>query len=217
MTTVLQHARFQVVSSVDRSRQQLLADEANMTQLLKSQPWNSVIVYISGHGEGIDGQNYFVPISAPDSNSAGPGDLLSIAQIRRDLDPVASTGSLAIVLVDTCRSEARPDAHPMFPDADQAVLVNYSASPGQSAYAGSRGMSAWSEHFVSLAETQPTLGVDQLVLFANRYTSWQSATSDKVQIPVLYGRFPSKVPPFASAYAAVSQARDVPALRRNAQ
>ena len=146
MTSVLQHAGFRVVSSVDRSRQQLLADEANMAQLLKSQIWSSVIVYISGHGEGIDGENYFVPTSAPDSRSARPDDLFSIARIRRDLYPVASSGNFAIVLVDACRSEAGANAHPMFPDADQAVLVNYSASPGQSAYAGSHGMSAWSAH-----------------------------------------------------------------------
>ncbi|MGD0108464.1 MAG: caspase family protein [Rhodopila sp.] len=201
MVALLSRAGFQIITSANRSQQQLLTDERAFLQRLMAQTWRSVIVYISGHGVGLNGQNYFVPADAP-GNPVGDADLFPIARIERNLHPLVESGMFGMILVDACRSDAGVAAHPMVAANTQGVPVNYSTSPGKTSFDSDRAMSAWTERFVTVAERYPWLGTDQLVMYADRYTKWQSAASLRVQTPVLYGRFPARVPPFGQVIAA---------------
>ena len=70
--------------------------------------------------------------------------------------------------------------HPMVAPDNQDVLVNYSTSPGSTSYDSPEGMSAWTERFVTISGAYPWLGIDQLVMYPDRYTKWQSAASLRI-------------------------------------
>jgi len=177
MIALLHRTGFRVVTSFNLARQQLLADENNFRQLLQNHPWSLIVVYLSGHGIGLQGQNYFVPADAPDASTVAASSLYAIATIQQILRPSVSAGGLAIVLVDACRSGVGTTTHPMVAPDNQDVLVNYSTSPGSTSYDSPEGMSAWTERFVTISDAYPWLGIDQLVMYADRYTKWQSAAS----------------------------------------
>ena len=196
MVALLRRAGFRVIASSNQARQQLLTDESNFLGLLQDHTWSLVVVYLSGHGIGLRGQNYFVPADASDANTVAASDLYPITRIQQILRPSVSAGAFAIVLVDACRSGTGTTTHPMVAPDNQDVLVNYSTSPGSTSYDSPEGMSAWTERFVTISDAYPWLGIDQLVMYADRYTKWQSAASLRIQVPVLYGRFPARVPRF---------------------
>jgi len=191
-------AGYKVLVSHNQSHDQILADEAGFRRELGGQTWDSVIVYISGHGVGLRGGNYLVPRGAPAVEEIKPTDLLSISQIASDLDPVADAGTFALVLVDACRSN--PEFVPVSPlkVEEHNVLVNYSAAPGSYSFAGDIGMSFWTQRFVEIADVYPGLPTDRIVQYANAYTRWQSRTSLRVQSPVLVGRAPASAPMFGT-------------------
>jgi hypothetical protein len=191
-------AGYKVIVSHNTSRDRLLTDEAGFRRELAGQTWNSVIVYISGHGIGLHGENFLVPIDAPGINGIKPADLFDISRIASDLDPIADAGAFALVLVDACRfnPEFAPDA--LSRVGERGVLVNYSAAPGSYSFAGDIGMSFWTQRFVELADAYPGLPTDHIVRYANAYTKWQSETSPQVQSPVLVGRVPASVPMFGT-------------------
>jgi hypothetical protein len=196
MVALLHRAGFRVITSINQARQQLLTDEDNFLRLLQDHAWSLIVVYLSGHGIGLQGQNYFVPADASDAITVAAPSLYAIARVQQILRPSVSAGAFAIVLVDACRSGTGTTTHPMVAPNDQDVLVNYSTSPGSTSYDSPEGMSAWTERFVTISDAYPWLGIDQLVMYADRYTKWQSAASLRVQTPVLYGRFPAQVPRF---------------------
>jgi hypothetical protein len=196
MTVTLRRAGFHLLSSTNRSRQQLLADEGVFRQELAQQAWTSVIVYVSGHGAGLDGANYIVPTDSPSSTAIRPADLFALSRIAEDLRPLADGGTFAIVLVDACRSDAGSTPHPLLADDGQGVLMNHSAAPGGVSFDDDNGLSAWTERFIAVADAHPEVGIDQLVLYANRYTKWQSEASLRIQEPILYGNLPARTPPF---------------------
>jgi hypothetical protein len=206
MTRVLERGGFQVFTSFNRTRAQLLADEAQFLAQARGSDPRSVIVYMSGHGIGMDGRNYFVPADAPPSPQVGVGDLLDIAEIQQKLALAIRPGTFAILLVDACRSTAAGKAQALFASRDLGIPVNYSTAPGNRSYDSEEGMSAWTKRFVSVADSFPWLGIDQVIMYANRYTKWQSATTQQQQTPVLYGRLSTAVPPLGTQAAPRSYA-----------
>ncbi|HEY0183407.1 MAG TPA: caspase family protein [Rhodopila sp.] len=213
MVALLSRAGFRVITSYNIPRRQLLADEDTFARLLAERPWRAVVVYMSGHGVGLQGRNYFVPVDAPNAKAPVAQDLLAIADVQQILRKSVSRGSFGIVLVDACRSAAGGEGHRMVAADDHDVLVNYSTSPGSTSYDNPGGMSGWTQRFVSVSNAYPGLGIDQLVLYADRYTTWQSAASLRVQTPVLYGRFPPTVPRFGWQQA-MAIGTEVPVLQQ---
>ncbi len=193
VTALLRHAGFQVTNSYNLTYQELLSAEAAFSRALTNSAWRAVIIYFSGHGMGLQGQNYFVPVDAPAADRIFASDLYPIARSQQILRSLVAGGTFGIVLVDACRAGTGKSTM-VVPD-NQEVLINYSTSPGGTSYDSLNHMSGWTERFVAVSGSYPGLGIDQLVMYADRYTKWQSAASLRFQTPVLYGRFPAHVPP----------------------
>ena len=83
MVALLRRAGFRVIASSNQARQQLLTDESNFLGLLQDHTWSLVVVYLSGHGIGLRGQNYFVPADASDANTVAASGLYPITRISR--------------------------------------------------------------------------------------------------------------------------------------
>ncbi|HXE18778.1 MAG TPA: caspase family protein [Castellaniella sp.] len=187
MAATLRRAGYQTLISSDLRLDQLKADWASFRHQVSRQAWRSVIVYFSGHGVAVGISNFFVPTNAPGAGY-GPADLFAVSEVVQALAPVSASDSCVTVLVDACRAQSGKAGSALVAEPAGAVLVNHSASPGATSFDDDYGMSAWTERFVTVADTFPDAPVDQILEYANRYTSWQSEASRRVQNPVLYGR-----------------------------
>ena len=194
MTRLLQRAGYRVTVSADRGRAELLRDAVAFRAALAQAPTRVALIYVSGHGVSLAGRNYLVPADAPGPASIRAEHLLALDELVRILDPVDAAGGCAALLVDACRSLAGTGMQTLVGEPPRRILVNHSTAPGGTSFDGDVGMSAWTQRFVTVAEDFPDAALDQLLLYANRYTRWQSETSQRVQVPVLYGR-PAVPPP----------------------
>jgi hypothetical protein len=193
----------QVLVSYNRSLAQLQADRAAFRKQMTSKPWQSVVVYISGHGVGAQQGSFVVPADALRSSAVQRENLLEVAAIAQDLDSAAPASAYKIVLVDTCRTASKavsevPSGTAPLTAVPQGVSVNYAVSAESKAFQGESGMSAWTERFVVLAEAYPYLEIDQFVKYANRYTDWQTRTMAGTQHPVMTGTQRTKAPPLST-------------------
>jgi hypothetical protein len=187
MTATLRRAGYQTLVSSDLQLGQLKADWESFRHRISRQAWQSVILYFSGHGVAVGTSNFFVPTDAPGAGF-GSTHLFAISEVIRALEPVAASGGCVTVLVDACRAQSGKEGSKLVAEPAGSVLVNHSASPGATSFDGDYGMSAWTERFVTVADAFPDASIDQILGYANRYTSWQSEASQRVQNPVLYGR-----------------------------
>jgi hypothetical protein len=201
MMMILRQASYNVTASADSSRVNLVNDGANFRALLAHARPRIAIVYLSGHGVSLNGKNYVVPIDAPDVGSIRPEDLFAVEDIVQILSSVRADGGCALVLVDACRANTKALAQPFTFERSHEALVNYSTAPGGRSYDSERGMSAWTEQFVTVAGEFPNASIDQILGYANRYTFWQSQATQQPQVPVLYGEFTGPLPSFSAGSA----------------
>ncbi len=125
------------------------------------------LVYYSGHGIEVGGQNYIVPIDATfDTPEAAGNSLVPVADM---LDELAKTVPVTIVLLDACRSDPfpigtiiklpgsdtpvtitaepglapvrgpTPAARPDLPPESLGTIIGFAAEPGQPALDGPAG------------------------------------------------------------------------------
>ena len=91
------------------------------------------LVYYSGHGIEVGGQNYLVPVDATFDTPEAAGDALVAVQPM--LDELAKVVPVTIVLLDACRSDPFPAGTVIkLPDSDKTVTVT--AEPGLVAVRG---------------------------------------------------------------------------------
>ncbi len=91
------------------------------------------LVYYSGHGIEVGGQNYLVPVDATFADPAAAGEALVAVQPM--LEALAKAVPVAIVLLDACRSDPFPAGTIIeLPDTGQTVAVT--AEPGLAAVRG---------------------------------------------------------------------------------
>lgn len=198
MAATLQRAGYQVRVSADRPWSDLRADAAAFREALMRANPRIAIIYVSGHGVSLDATNYLVPINAPPPGLVRPEHLFGIDQLVEILRPVEAAGGCAVLLVDACRSVPGAQVQPLTAEPPRGILVNHSTAPGGTSFDGDRGMSAWTERFVTIAADFPDAQIDQLLGYANRYTRWQSEASRRIQTPVLYGRPAMPTPAFGA-------------------
>ncbi|MEO7221422.1 MAG: caspase family protein, partial [Devosia sp.] len=126
------------------------------------------LVYYSGHGIEVGGQNYIVPVDATfDTPEAAGGSLVAVAPL---LEALAKTVPVTIVLLDACRSDPfpvgtiiklpdsgapititatepglapvrgpTPAARPDLPPESLGTVIGFAAEPGQPALDGPAG------------------------------------------------------------------------------
>jgi hypothetical protein len=210
MAATLRRAGYLVMVSADRPRADLQDDAAAFRDALARVGPRIAIIYVSGHGVSLDGANHLVPTDAPPPGAIRPEHLFGLDQLVQILRPVEAAGGCAVLLVDACRSVPGARVQPLMAEPPRGMLVNHSTAPGGTSFDGDRGMSAWTERFVTVATDFPDAEIDQLLGYANRYTRWQSEASRRVQAPVLYGR--PAVPPPAFGAAAVPRRGVLPRL-----
>jgi hypothetical protein len=198
MVAILQQAGYRIFLSVDRSRADLLSDAESFSAALAHADPLLAIAYVSGHGVSLGGTNYFVPADAPGSREIRPEHLVAIDQIVQTLSPIKSRNGCSVLLVDACRAESGARAQPFVAQPPRGALVNYSTAPGASSFDADRGMSAWTEQFVTVAGEFPDASIDQIIGYANRYTLWQTEATQRAQMPILYGAVVSSLPAFGA-------------------
>jgi hypothetical protein len=198
MAGTLRQAGYQVSLSFDRSRAGLLSDAASFGAALARADPLIAIVYVSGHGVSLGGKNYLVPTDAPPSRAIRSEHLVAIDDIVQILSPVQARGGCALLLVDACRAESAAQAQPFISQPPRGALVNYSTAPGGSSFDADRGMSAWTDQFVTVAGEFPDASIDQIIGYANRYTLWETEATERAQAPVLYGTAVGPLPAFGA-------------------
>jgi tetratricopeptide (TPR) repeat protein len=95
------------------------------------------LLYYSGHGMQIDGENLLVPVDFPDPpESQAPNACIRLDKVQRDMEKAAA--GLSIVIMDACRDNpykhGRAWARGMAPpEAGLGSYVAFAASPGHTA------------------------------------------------------------------------------------
>ena len=147
MGQVLREIGFNVTTVQNASRTVLRDAIRSFSAKLMSNPGALVVIYYSGHGVQVDGQNYLVPV-----NNAG---LLSEADVKEDclsLSYVLDSGKQTkaksyIVIVDACRDnpflgqkgDGGKGLTPLAASVDPTTIVAFAASPGETASANPSG------------------------------------------------------------------------------
>ena len=115
------------------------------------------LLYYSGHGVQIDGENYLVPVQEEIRDRS---DLVHVDSI---VHRIGNEAKLTIVILDACRSNPSASQSPelakgvklakikgtspglAWMEADQDMYVAYAAAPGRIAYAGTAKLSPFTE------------------------------------------------------------------------
>lgn len=100
---VLEYLNFDVISGLDLDRTDMYEIISNFIDEAKS--YSTVLVYYSGHGVQIDGDNYFVPIDCEYKNSKAifkDTQLVGINSITEFM--TANPSKTNIMILDACRS-----------------------------------------------------------------------------------------------------------------
>jgi formylglycine-generating enzyme required for sulfatase activity len=147
MGQVLREIGFEITTVQNGTRTVLRDAIRSFSAKLMSNPGSLVVIYYSGHGVQVDGQNYLVPVN----NAA----LLSEADVKEDclsLSYVLDSGKQTkaksyIVIVDACRDnpflgqkgDGGKGLTPLAASVDPTTLVAFAASPGETASANPSG------------------------------------------------------------------------------
>jgi hypothetical protein len=127
------------------------------------------LLYYSGHGVQIDGENYLVPVQ---EKVRDRNDLIHVDAI---VQRIGKETKLTIVILDACRSGPGGSQNPKLAkgirlakikgtapglawmEAKQDVYIAYAAAPGQVAYAGTARLSPFTD---ALVQFLPTRGLE---------------------------------------------------------
>lgn len=93
----------------------------------EAQDADVALVYYSGHGIEVGGQNYLVPVDATFDTPEAAGN--SLVAVQPMLDELARAAPVSIVLLDACRSDPFPVGTVIqLPDHEEPVTIT--ATPG---------------------------------------------------------------------------------------
>ncbi len=196
MTRTLQQLGFDVTSGLDQSRSGMFS--ALRTFRDKLTPGCIALVYYSGHGAQVGGENYLIPV-----NNAGlekASDLTDEAMpLGRILDALGkSDGQLNLIILDACRDNPFPGAKSLGGDKGLAVvgrnvsgtLIAFAASPGEVASSNPSGKnSLFTEELV---KNLPKSGLRLEDVFQTTRKAVRERSGGK-QIPQEYGSLESIV------------------------
>lgn len=199
MAATLQALGYEVETLLDADRRALAEGIEAFGR--RAEGADSVLVYYSGHGMELRGENYLIPV---DARRAAPHESVPIAYA---LEAVAGARRLSVIVLDACRTNTldgveKSGAKGFLPvQAKRGQLIAYSTAPGTVAYDG--GANALSPYTRALTETlaaDPT--ADVRVLF----TSLADLTSEYAVEPqspfTRIGGFPRGLVPISTRIAA---------------
>jgi hypothetical protein len=160
----LQRNGFEVILRTDADRSTMSEAIQAFGTVLKDKGGVGLLYY-SGHGIQIDGENYMIPVGG---SRFGEGDVKSTtvnAAIVLDL-MAAARNELNIVILDACRdnpfgAKTRSTMRGLAKiESNAGLFVSYSTSPGAVALDGSGRNSPFTKHLVSAIST-PDLSIEE--------------------------------------------------------
>ena len=194
MDVTLRRIGFATTLVLDKNRSGML-DAIRMFRT-KLTPGSIVLVYYSGHGAQVDGENYLVPIddSKIDDSEALKDNCISLSSV---MDKIGRTeGQLNLVILDACRdnpfagtkSQTRGLAGVSSPASGDYFAM--AASPGQTASANPRGKNSLYTQELVQRLAAPGLRLEDV--FIETRVAVVKATGGK-QVPQEFGSLTSKV------------------------
>jgi tetratricopeptide (TPR) repeat protein len=194
MDVTLRRIGFATTLVLDKNRSGML-DAIRMFRT-KLTPGSIVLVYYSGHGAQVDGENYLVPIddSKIDDSEALKDNCISLSSV---MDKIGRTeGQLNLVILDACRdnpfagtkSQTRGLAGVSSPASGDYFAM--AASPGQTASANPRGKNSLYTQELVQRLAAPGLRLEDV--FIETRNAVVKASAGK-QVPQEFGSLTSKV------------------------
>lgn len=172
-------------------------------------PEDEVLLYYSGHGVQINGENYLLPLG---KNFKDPEDVIYEAINANKITEKLARVSISLIVLDACRdnpfqfyrsSSAKGMAVMNVRPSGQYVI--YSTASGQVATDGSGNLSPFTQAFVTHAPTE-NITIEEMMRYIARDVR---AASNNNQNPFAYGFFDSAYY-LASAAATPEERRTEP-------
>jgi formylglycine-generating enzyme required for sulfatase activity len=196
MSRTLEQLGFNVTSGLDQTRSGMFS--ALRTFRDKLTPGCIALVYYSGHGAQVGGENYLIPVNNAGLEKASdlPDEAMPLGRILDALGK--SDGQLNLIILDACRDNPFPGAKSLGGDKGLAVvsrnvsgtLIAFAASPGEVASANPSGKnSLFTEELV---KNLPKSGLRLEDVFLNTRKAVRERSGGK-QIPQEYGSLESVV------------------------
>ena len=164
-------------------------------------PGAFVLLYYSGHGAQVDGENYLIPTDngTIDDADAAKDQCIPLGGTNGLLEKLGrSSGQLNLIILDACRDDPFPAATKSQGSKGLAVVarpvsgdyIAMAASPGQTASANSKGMN--SLYTQALVQRLATPGLRLEDVFIETRNAVVAASGGK-QVPQEFGTLTSKV------------------------
>lgn len=196
MSRTLEQLGFDVTSGLDQTRSGMFS--ALRTFRDKLTPGCIALVYYSGHGAQVGGENYLIPVNNVDLEKASdlPDEAMPLGRILDALGK--SDGQLNLIILDACRDNPFPGAKSLGGDKGLAVvsrnvsgtLIAFAASPGEVASSNPSGKnSLFTEELV---KNLPKAGLRLEDVFLTTRKAVRERSGGK-QIPQEYGSLESVV------------------------
>ena len=196
ISRTLQQLGFDVTSGLDQTRSGMFS--ALRTFRDKLTPGCIALVYYSGHGAQVGGENYLIPVNNRGLEKASdlPDEAMPLGRILDALGK--SDGQLNLIILDACRDNPFPGAKSLGGDKGLAVvsrnvsgtLIAFAASPGEVASSNPTGKnSLFTEELVKNLP-KPGLRLEDVFLTTRKAVRERSGGK---QIPQEYGSLESVV------------------------
>ena len=164
MAQALQRTGFEVILKTDADRSGMNEAIRAFGQKLKDKGGVGLLYY-SGHGVQIDGENYMIPVRA---TFAGESDVRSQAVNATTVSDLmaAARNDLNIIILDACRdnpfgAKTRSMTRGLAKiESNAGLFVSYATSPGAVALDGSDRNSPYTKHLVTAIST-PDLSIEE--------------------------------------------------------
>jgi formylglycine-generating enzyme required for sulfatase activity len=196
ISRTLQQLGFDVTSGLNQTRSGMFS--ALRTFRDKLTPGCIALVYYSGHGAQVGGENYLIPVNNQGLQKASdlPDEAMPLGRILDALGK--SDGQLNLIILDACRDNPFPGAKSLGGDKGLAVvsrnvsgtLIAFAASPGEVASSNPTGKnSLFTEELVKNLP-KPGLRLEDVFLTTRKAVRERSGGK---QIPQEYGSLESVV------------------------
>ena len=196
MSRTLEQLGFNVTSGLDQTRSGMFS--ALRTFRDKLTPGCIALVYYSGHGAQVGGENYLIPVNNAGLEKASdlPDEAMPLGRILDALGK--SDGQLNLIILDACRDNPFPGAKSLGGDKGLAVvgrnvsgtLIAFAAGPGEVASSNPSGKNSLFTE--DLVKNLPKAGLRLEDVFLTTRKAVRERSGGK-QIPQEYGSLESIV------------------------
>ena len=196
ISRTLQQLGFDVTSGLDQTRSGMFS--ALRTFRDKLTPGCIALVYYSGHGAQVGGENYLIPVNNRSFEKASdlPDEAMPLGRILDALGK--SDGQLNLIILDACRDNPFPGAKSLGGDKGLTVVnrnvtgtvIAFAASPGEVASSNPSGKNSLFTEELLKNLSKPGLRLEDVFMFTRKAVRERSGGK---QIPQEYGSLESVV------------------------